>query len=194
MRTQYEYKIIDKLKMLIGNERDNEKTVPVTSLSRRYFAKLKRCEVLPSYIHRNDNGCIYCREHYDTTWVPLTCTLDFTTIRNSARALLKIIEKLSCDTYPIPICRFDFFYYIQVKCKFRYTPVYYHPLVYTYPWENSNHIILLQVRHFLLQIEYDAPSKRYVATDLIFFYTSFAQEPDIAQVNSRRGFNEAIRI
>ena len=194
MRTQYERKVIDKLKMLIGNEKDNEKTVPVTSLSRRYFAKLKRCEVLPSYICRNSSGCIYCREHYDTTWVPLTRTLDFTPIRNSARALLKIIEKLSCDTYSIPISRFDFFYYDKVRCKFRYTPVYYHPMVHTYPWENSNCAILLQVRHFLLQIEYDTLSKRYVATDLIFFYTSFAQEPDIAKVNSRRGFCKAIRL
>jgi hypothetical protein len=194
MKTQYERKIIYKLKMLVGNEKDNEKTVPVTSLSRRYFAKLKRYEVLPSYIRRNSSGCIYCKEHYDTLRSSLTRTLDFTIIRNSARALLKIIEKLSCDMYPIPISRFDLFYYDKVRCRFKYTPVYYHSLGYTYPWENSNRMVLLQVRHFLLQIEYDTSSERYVATDLIFFYTTFAHGPDVAQVNSRRGFGTAIRL
>lgn len=187
--------IINKLKMLIGDEADNEKTESVY-LSRRYFAKLRRSGILQASVrvHRKSSNYVYCNEHYNSLSYIQRRMLNFTNVRNSARVLLKIIEKLSCGTYSMPTCRFDLFYYNKVSCRFRYTQVYFHELITQYPWDSSNSMILLEVKHFLLLIAYDVQSQKYIATDMVFFHTAFAQASDFSRLNSREKFYNGIRL
>lgn len=180
--------------MLIGDEADNEETAAVY-LSRRYFAKLKKNGILQasSRVHRKNGYYVYCNERYNSTFFQKRM-INFTNVRNSARVLLKIMEKLSCCTYPMPTYRFDTFYYNKVSCRFKYTRVYYHDSITEYPWENSNSMVLLEVKHFLLLIEYDVSSAKYIATDVVFFDTTDARSFDFSRLNCRKKFYTGIRL